>query len=89
VDNRPIIPVPGNGPYRILVLDRNPDDPKWLIATVTLPTDVRPARLDAGGRRYLDWQEVCEWACGQVGERLALHTVTDPLVWTCVPLVSQ
>jgi hypothetical protein len=45
----PIIPASSNGPWRILVLDRDPDDPKWILATVTIPSDVRPALLDAAG----------------------------------------
>jgi hypothetical protein len=35
------------GPWRILVLDRNPQDPMWVIATVAVatPADMRPAHL--------------------------------------------
>ncbi len=33
----------GTGPWRILVLDRDPADPKWILATVATPGDVRPA----------------------------------------------
>ena len=33
----------GNGPWRLLVLDRDPTDPKWILATVAAPGDVRPA----------------------------------------------
>ena len=36
----------GRGPWRILVLDRDHSDPKWLLATIA-PGDVRPAHLDA------------------------------------------
>ena len=45
----PIIPaLPGtNGPWRILILDRDPADPKWILATVATPGDVRPARPGA------------------------------------------
>jgi hypothetical protein len=32
-----------NGPWRILVLDHDPTDPKWILATVATPGDVRPA----------------------------------------------
>jgi len=40
----PIIPAPGeNGPWRLLILDRDPADPKWILATVTSPADVQPA----------------------------------------------
>ena len=31
----------GRGPWRILVLDRDHSDPKWLLATIA-PGDVRP-----------------------------------------------
>jgi hypothetical protein len=36
-----------NGPWRILVLDPDATDPKWILATVARPEDVRPARHDA------------------------------------------
>lgn len=42
------------GPWRILLLHRSPDDPKWAIATIALDSDVHPAVLDAAGR-YFDW----------------------------------
>ena len=32
-----------NGPWRVLILDRDPADPKWILATVAAPGDVRPA----------------------------------------------
>ena len=32
------------GPWRVLILDRDPRDPKWILATVATPGDVRPAR---------------------------------------------
>jgi hypothetical protein len=35
------------GPWRILVLDQDPTDPKWILATVATPADVRPARPGA------------------------------------------
>jgi hypothetical protein len=43
----PIIPAPpgSNGPWRLLILDRDPQDPKWILATVTSPGDVQPADL--------------------------------------------
>jgi hypothetical protein len=34
----------GTGPWRILILDRDREDPKWIVATVGAPGDVRPAR---------------------------------------------
>jgi hypothetical protein len=45
---QPIIPAPGpNGPWRVLILDRDPADPKWILATVAIPADVRPAHPGA------------------------------------------
>ncbi len=38
---------PGNGPWRILILDADPADPKWILATVTQPDHVRPANPEA------------------------------------------
>jgi hypothetical protein len=49
----PTSPPGGNGPWRLVVLDRDPDDPKWLLAAVALPQDVRFAALDPAGR-YTD-----------------------------------
>jgi hypothetical protein len=39
-------PAPGNGPWRILVLDPAPGDPRWLLATIEHPDHVRPATVD-------------------------------------------
>jgi hypothetical protein len=69
------------GPWRVLMLDRDPDDPRWLLATVTLPSDVRPAVLDAAGR-YTDWAEVTAWVRGQLGHASVLLPVHDALAWT-------
>ena len=69
-----------NGPWHVLVLDRDPADPKWLIATVSLPSDVRPADLDDVGR-YRDWAEVCHWAQLAVGRPVALVPLHDALAW--------
>jgi hypothetical protein len=67
-------------PWRILLLDRDPADPKWLLATVTLPTDVRPAVLDPVGR-YSRWAEVTAWVHGQLGHAVDLVPVHDGLAW--------
>ena len=40
--NHPI--TSSTGPWRILILDRDPADPKRILATVAAPGDVRPAR---------------------------------------------
>jgi len=69
------------GPWRILVLDRDPEDPRWLLATVTLPSDVQPAELDAAGR-YTDWAQVNAWVREQTGRDADLVPVDDALAWT-------
>ena len=71
---------PSRGPWRVLLLDRDPDDPKWAIATITLDSDVLPAELDAAGR-YLDWDATTRWVEAQIGGRVALVPVHDPLAW--------
>jgi hypothetical protein len=32
-----------SGPWRVLIHDSDPADPKWILATVASPSDVRPA----------------------------------------------
>jgi hypothetical protein len=32
-----------SGPWRVLIHDSDPADPKWILATVASPADVRPA----------------------------------------------
>jgi hypothetical protein len=67
-------------PWRILLLDRDPADPKWLLATVVLPADVRPAVLDAA-RRYSEWEAVTVWVRETLGRAVALVPVHDALAW--------
>jgi hypothetical protein len=38
-----------NGPWRMLIFGHDPADPKWIVATVTTPADVRPAVIGGGG----------------------------------------
>ena len=72
--------LPGTGPWRLLILDRDPADPKWMIASVALaPDGVMAARLDAASR-YLDWEEVTGWVWSQIGPA-ALVPLHDPAVW--------
>ena len=40
-------PPPGNGPWRVLILDGDRADPKWILVTVARPEDVRPAKPGA------------------------------------------
>jgi hypothetical protein len=69
-----------NGPWRILILDRDPQDPKWILATVAIAADVRPALLDAAGR-FTGWQAAADWVAGLVGRPVALEPVHDALAW--------
>jgi hypothetical protein len=64
-----------SGPWRILVLDTSDrSDPKWIMATVAVPADVRPAVIEETGR-YCDWQEVREWVREQVGRPVSLRPI--------------
>jgi hypothetical protein len=76
----PIIPAPGNGPWRILILDRDPDDPKWILAMVALPADVRPAALDAAGE-HAGEQAAAAWVAGLTGRAVVLVPIDDALAW--------
>jgi hypothetical protein len=68
------------GPWRIVLLDRDPADPKWLLATVTIPADVRPAVLDLAGR-YAGWKRTCDWVHDLTGQPVSLVPVADALAW--------
>jgi hypothetical protein len=80
--SNPTTPEPGpslaRGPWRVLILDSSGDDPKWVLATVTIPSDIRPAAI-AGGR-YTDWAATTEWVRFQVGHPVAL-TPVPAIVW--------
>lgn len=74
-------PAPGNGPWRILLLDRDPADPKWLIATVSLSSDTAPAVLATDGR-YTGWEAVTEWVRLTLGRSdVALVPLAGVLAW--------
>jgi hypothetical protein len=68
------------GPWRLLVLDRDPQDPKWIIATVAIPGEVRPAVLEAEGR-YDVWAASAAWVAAQMTGQPSLTPVHDPLAW--------
>ena len=71
----------GNGPWRLLLLDKSdPDDPRWCIASVVMPSDVRPAELGAYGN-YTGWLSVTRWVRQQVGPNVALTPIPDLLAW--------
>jgi hypothetical protein len=73
---------PPNGSlWRLLILDRDPADPVWLLAAVTLAADVRPAMLDRAGR-YMDWPFTTQWVRDQLGRpEVALSPLHDALAW--------
>ena len=67
-----------NGPWRLLILDRSADDPKWILATVATPGDVRPAHA-AGA--VLD-EVTIAWVAAAVGlYRAALTPLRHADVW--------
>ncbi len=76
----PIIPASGNGPWRILILDRDRDDPKWILATVTIPSDVRPALLDGAGANA-SGQAAAAWVSALTGRPVTLVPIPGALVW--------
>ena len=77
----PIIAAPPgtNGPWRLLILDREPADPKWILATVASPSDVRPADP---GDLFTGAQQAGEWVRGLLGRPHATLTpITRAHVW--------
>lgn len=75
-----IIPAHGTGPWRILILDRDPQDPKWIMATVAIPSDVRPALLDTATGNA-GQQSAADWVAGLTGRRVALVPVPGAQAW--------
>jgi hypothetical protein len=63
--------IPG-APWRVRILERSGDEPKWIIAIVSLSSDVRAAQMEPGGWRYTDWPNVTRWVRGRVGQRARL-----------------
>ena len=67
----------GRGPWRLLVLDRDHTDPKWLLATIA-PGDVRPA---TGPGAELD-QVTARWVATASGlYRPGFTALPHPQVW--------
>ena len=72
----------GNGPQRVLLLDRSDlEDPKWVLATVTIPSDVHPAAIDPVTGRYTAWQATVAWVTHQLCHPVELQPLHDVLVW--------
>ena len=68
----------GNGPWQLLILDRDPTDPKWILATVATPGDVRPARPTEAA---VD-EVTAAWVASAAGlYRPALTPLLHPDVW--------
>ncbi|HKB31974.1 MAG TPA: hypothetical protein VKD26_14215 [Streptosporangiaceae bacterium] len=74
-------PIP-RAPWRLLILDRSdPDDARWLLATVELADDVQAAVLDQIGH-YGNWPQVCTWVRQVVGRAdISLIPLPAPLAW--------
>ena len=70
-----------NGPWRILILDRDPHDPKWIMATVITPGDVQPALIGPGGVFAALAGEVGTWLRGLFGHPAHLVPLHRPEVW--------
>jgi hypothetical protein len=68
-------------PWRLLILDADPGDAKWLLATIANLSDVRPAVMDAAGRRYQDWPQIVQWVEASLGGRVQLTPITSTC-WT-------
>jgi hypothetical protein len=75
MSNHPI--TASTDPWRILVLDPDLGDRKWIIATVEIPADVRPAGMDS----TVD-EMTCVWVAGQTGvHRPAFTRLRGALCW--------
>jgi hypothetical protein len=73
-----IIPRETNGLWLALILDREPEDPKWLFVAVL---DVRPARLLDGRFFSASLPEVVTWVSELTGHQVDLVPVHQPLAW--------
>jgi hypothetical protein len=76
--NAPTAPSAGNGPWRILILDRDPADPKWILATVAAPDDVRPA-----GAEEEPGEMTAAWVAARLGHArfVAFAPLPGALAW--------
>jgi hypothetical protein len=73
-------PSPAGSPWRLLLLDRDADDPKWLLATIIMAEDVRPAVLDPSGQ-FAGWEGVTRWIARQYAGPVSLVPVCAPCAW--------
>ena len=69
-------------PWRMLLLDlSDPADPRWVLAAVTLDSDVHPATVNDAGH-YIGWAEVTAWVRARLGQDVSLVPIHDALAWT-------
>ena len=66
-------------PLQILVLDKNPDQPLWMLATV-VPTGAWLARLDPAGE-CRNWPAVTAWVEDTIKSTAELAPLSDALAW--------
>jgi hypothetical protein len=60
-----------------MILDRDPDDPKWVVATVVEMADVRPA---GPGAAVVD-DTTAAWVASRAGRPAALTPLRGALAW--------
>jgi hypothetical protein len=72
-------PVTAPVPARLLILD--PGNRRWILATIVLDDDLRPAEIDDFGR-YSGWEGTARWAAHQLGIRPLLTPIRDALAWS-------
>jgi uncharacterized membrane protein len=66
--------------WRLLILDRDPSDSKWLLATVIMAADVLSATLDAAGRP-MDCAQTAQWVRESVGHDVEFRHVPGAQAW--------
>jgi hypothetical protein len=77
------MPTPGvNGPWRIALIERG-DDPKLIVATITLAEDVTPVQLAQG--HFYNWHRVLDFVTARVGEPVELTPISNPAAWSIRP----
>jgi hypothetical protein len=70
-----------NGPWRLPILDRSADDPKFILATVASPVDIRPVTNINSVTLELD-DVTITWAARRGGlSFLAITRLPHPEVW--------
>jgi hypothetical protein len=75
-----IPPTTGNGLWRLLICDRDPTDPKWIVATVIELADVRPATDSMLAIPDVD-EVTARWVAGRVRAPIAFTRLVHPEVW--------